>query len=241
MKDTILYDNLGLSTNLSDDELKKEGKKLLLKWHPDKNENKEESSKRFIEVKEILDVLCNPEKRSLYHQIGSSIMYTDNARDNVQNSHNFTDMNSFKDLFGNLTKIINDMNINNITDNTNTKKYDTDVIHKIKIDYEFLDPDVSSVFHICYKIQKYEEKIGDCNTCNNTGMVKQVITQNDIFSVSYKTCIHSYYNEEYKKIIITISVDRIIDIIEKKQSIIMKGQGNILKDKNTDLIIIFED
>lgn len=251
MKDTKLYDNLGLSPNLSDEDLRKEGKKLLLKWHPDKNENKEESSKRFIEVKEILDILCDPEKRNLYHKIGSSIIGIDtnnlgdnlnnNVVNNVNNSYNFPNMNNFKDLFGNLTKIINDMNINNINDNANTKIYDTDVIHKIKIDYEFLNPDISSVFHICYKRQKYEEKVGDCNICNNTGMVKQVITQNGIFGISYKSCIHSYYKEEYKKIIITVSAERIIDMIEKKQSILMKDQGNILKDKNTDLIIIFED
>ena len=227
MKDTILYDNLGLSPNLSNEEIKKEGKKLLLKWHPDKNENKEESSKRFIEVKEILDILCDSEKRLLYHQIGISILNN--------NNHNIPDFNTFQNfnnLFGNLSKIINDMNINNIQENNQNKIYDTDVTHIIKIDYQFLDPDIDSIFHIVYKIYKYEEKNGVCILCNNTGKI------NDIES---KNCTHIFYREEYKKIIITISAEKILDIIEKKQNIIMKGHGNILKNKKTDLIIIFED
>lgn len=243
MKDTIFYDNLGISPYLSDEDLRREGKKLLLKWHPDKNENKEESSKRFIEVKEILDILCDPEKRSLYHQIGRDILGNNNNTNNKtnNNTNNFPDFSGFNDLFGNLTKIVNDMNINNITDITNTKTYDTDVTHIIKIDYQYLDPYISSVFHISYKRHKYEEKVGDCNLCNNTGMIKQVINQNNMFSISYKNCSHSYYREDYKKIIITISAEKIIDIIDKKQTIIMKGHGNILKNKTTDLIIIFED
>ena len=59
MKDTILYQKLGISPYLSDEQLRREGKKLLLKHHPDKNENKEESSKNFIEIKEILSISMN--------------------------------------------------------------------------------------------------------------------------------------------------------------------------------------
>ena len=43
MIDTILYDRLGLSPSYSEEEIKKEGKKLLLRYHPDKNENKEDN------------------------------------------------------------------------------------------------------------------------------------------------------------------------------------------------------
>ena len=72
MKDRILYDRLELSPDLSHHQLKKEGKKLLLKWHPDKNpDNQKEASKKFIEIKEALDVLTDPEKREKYHQLGT--------------------------------------------------------------------------------------------------------------------------------------------------------------------------
>jgi len=77
MKDCILYDNLGLSPYLTDEEIKKEGKKLLLQYHPDKNlQNSEEASKKFIEIKEILDILIN--KREEYHTYGVNILYSQN-------------------------------------------------------------------------------------------------------------------------------------------------------------------
>jgi DnaJ-class molecular chaperone len=77
MKDTILYDRLGISPNLSCREIKKLGKKLLLRWHPDKNPNQmEESSRKFIEIKEILDILGDAEKRETYHEMGIEILNT---------------------------------------------------------------------------------------------------------------------------------------------------------------------
>lgn len=77
MKDTILYDRLGISHNLSCREIKKIGKKLLLRWHPDKNPNQmEEASKKFIEIKEILDILGDSEKRETYHEMGIEILNT---------------------------------------------------------------------------------------------------------------------------------------------------------------------
>ena len=77
MKVTILYDRLGISPNLSCREIKKLGKKLLLRWHPDKNPNQmEESSRKFIEIKEILDILGDAEKRETYHEMGIEILNT---------------------------------------------------------------------------------------------------------------------------------------------------------------------
>ena len=96
MKDTILYDKLEISPSISDEDLKKEGRKLLLKWHPDKNENKEESSKKFIEIKEILDILTDTEKREIYHQIGIDIL--DTNYQNTQNTQNIH-QNSVNNMF----------------------------------------------------------------------------------------------------------------------------------------------
>ena len=71
MKDTVLYDKLGISPDISKSELRREGKKLLLKYHPDKNPtNQDEASKKFIEIKEYLDILMDPEKREKYHLMG---------------------------------------------------------------------------------------------------------------------------------------------------------------------------
>lgn len=77
MKDKILYDRLGISPQLSCREIKKIGKKLLLRWHPDKNpEQMEEASRKFIEIKETLDILGDAEKRETYHEMGIEILNT---------------------------------------------------------------------------------------------------------------------------------------------------------------------
>lgn len=223
MKDTILYEKIGLDCNLSNEDIKKEGKKLLLKYHPDKNENKEESSKKFIEIKEILDILTNTEKRELYHKIGISILNNiysrdryneenrerennryneENVEDNRQNYKNSYDFKEFNNVFENFTKIINDKNIKN----TYELKFDSDINYKVKVDLSIVDPYIPVVINIVYRRYNY-----------------------------------ILYSEEDKKVIITITAEKLIDIIEKNQKIVMEGQGNILKDKKTDLIIIIEE
>jgi DnaJ-class molecular chaperone len=80
MKDRKLYDRLGISPLLSCREIKKIGKKLLLRWHPDKNPDQmEEASKKFIEIKETLDILTDTERRKEYHEIGIEILNTKTA------------------------------------------------------------------------------------------------------------------------------------------------------------------
>jgi len=71
VRDTILYDKLGVASNANESEIKKAYRKLSVKWHPDKNpDNKEEATKQFQNISEAYSVLSDPEKRSQYDQIG---------------------------------------------------------------------------------------------------------------------------------------------------------------------------
>lgn len=71
VKDTKLYDVLGVKTDAKDNDLKKAYHKLSIKWHPDKNpDNKEEATTKFQEISEAYSILSDPEKRSMYDQIG---------------------------------------------------------------------------------------------------------------------------------------------------------------------------
>lgn len=69
--DNTLYERLEVQPNATTAEILTKGKKALLKWHPDKNQdNIEESTKKFQDINEALDILKDNEKRSLYDSIG---------------------------------------------------------------------------------------------------------------------------------------------------------------------------
>ncbi len=64
------YAILGLSKTASQDEIKKEYRKLARKYHPDMNAGNKEAEARFKEVSEAYEVLSDPEKRQKYDQFG---------------------------------------------------------------------------------------------------------------------------------------------------------------------------
>ncbi len=65
------YDILGVSKNATSDEIKKAYRKQALEWHPDRHKDeKEAAERRFKEINEAYQVLCDPQKRSAYDQFG---------------------------------------------------------------------------------------------------------------------------------------------------------------------------
>lgn len=59
-----LYEILEISNNSSKNDIKKAYKKLILKYHPDKNNQK--TCNKFLEVKYAFDILYDDEKREFY-------------------------------------------------------------------------------------------------------------------------------------------------------------------------------
>ena len=55
------YKTLGVSPDATEDEIRKAYKKLAIKWHPDKNQNKEEAEEKFKAISEAYSVLGNKE------------------------------------------------------------------------------------------------------------------------------------------------------------------------------------
>lgn len=66
------YRILGVRRNADGKQLKRAYRKLALKYHPDKNkeEDKEQAKKKFLEVSEAYDVLSDEKKRRIYDQLG---------------------------------------------------------------------------------------------------------------------------------------------------------------------------
>jgi len=60
------YEILGLEKNCTQDDIKKQFRKLSLKYHPDKNNNDEELTNKFKAINEAYETLGDPEKRNVY-------------------------------------------------------------------------------------------------------------------------------------------------------------------------------
>lgn len=60
------YNILGIKQDASLDEIKKAFRKLAVKYHPDKNPGDRRAEKRFKEITEAYDVLCDATKRAKY-------------------------------------------------------------------------------------------------------------------------------------------------------------------------------
>lgn len=65
---TKYYDQLGISTNATGEEIKKAYRKLAIKHHPDKGGNPEE----FKKIGQAYAILSDPEKKNMYDKFGEN-------------------------------------------------------------------------------------------------------------------------------------------------------------------------
>ncbi|KAL1870805.1 hypothetical protein VTK73DRAFT_2434 [Phialemonium thermophilum] len=70
VKETKLYDQLGIKPDATQDDIKKGYRKAALKYHPDKNKDNPEAAEKFKECSQAYEILSDPEKRKLYDQYG---------------------------------------------------------------------------------------------------------------------------------------------------------------------------
>lgn len=69
------YEVLNVDKNVTDEDLKKSYRKLALRWHPDKNpDNIEESRREFIQIQQAFEVLIDPQERAFYDRHRESIL-----------------------------------------------------------------------------------------------------------------------------------------------------------------------
>ena len=88
-----LYEVLGLTKTASDEEIKASYKKLVKKWHPDKNQNnKDEATKKFREISDAYGILSDPLKKKTYDNFGFAGL---DENDNIGGDDGSFGMNPF--------------------------------------------------------------------------------------------------------------------------------------------------
>ncbi|TKX23596.1 mitochondrial protein import protein mas5 [Elsinoe australis] len=70
VKDTKLYDILGVAPDASESQLKSAYRKGALKHHPDKNAHNPDAAEKFKELSEAYEILSDSQKRQIYDQYG---------------------------------------------------------------------------------------------------------------------------------------------------------------------------
>ncbi|MGF1540386.1 MAG: DnaJ C-terminal domain-containing protein [Pleurocapsa sp.] len=107
------YNVLGIKKNASADEIKKQFRKLALKYHPDRNPGDGVAEAKFKEISEAYEVLSDPDKRSKYdrfgrywQQAGSTGGYTTNTAtgfsSDVNQNTDFSQYSNFEEFINEL-------------------------------------------------------------------------------------------------------------------------------------------
>jgi len=89
------YEVLGVERSASADDIKKEYRKLALKYHPDRNQGDKVAEEKFKEAAEAYEVLSNTEKRATYDRFGHQGL-------SGQGFSGFNDINDVFSSFGSI-------------------------------------------------------------------------------------------------------------------------------------------
>lgn len=96
------YELLGVSRTATPDEIKKEYRKLAMKYHPDKNPGDKAAEAKFKEISEAYEVLSDATKRSQYDQFGHEGMKSQFGPGGFDFSRDFTHASDLQDILGSL-------------------------------------------------------------------------------------------------------------------------------------------
>lgn len=254
VKDTTLYDRLGVNPTSSDNEIKKGYRKMSMKFHPDKNKDPSATTK-FQEISEAYNILTDQKKRDEYDIIGMDIL-------KQQDMGDFDPSDIFNNFFGGMGgfpfpggvggfPFPGDVNMNNNHQDPCVSEFTVslkDLYCKKEIKVEFKRKEY------CKKCNGYGTKDGTnpkCKKCDGRGKTMQVIQRGNMIQQCIIPCtICNGTGSFLQKSNCCTQCDKGINIKEAKIDlplnhnmynnckVTIKNEGNKFREYTSDLILI---
>lgn len=259
VKDTILYDRLGVKPGCSESDIKKGYFKQSKKWHPDKNKS-EEATTKFQEIAEAYNILKDKEKREMYHQVGIDIL-KNGADGNGMGGIDPNDI--FNSFFSGMGGGFGGMGGGFGGRPTRKKNDKEDVEHKLKVSLEDIYNGKTVKFSYkkkvfckdCNGTGNKDKKKHVCDNCNGTGQEVKVIRMGPMiqkavqicqkcngtgssFSMENRCTTCDGRNHHIKSETISIPIKKGIAEGMKMQ---IEGKGNVYYDNKTNLILHIDE
>ena len=256
------YEILGVSRNASLDEIKQKYRELALKYHPDRNKDKN-AEEKFKEINEAYAVLSDPEKRAQYDRYGPENFNQHFSEEDIFRGFDINDI--FQNFgFDNLeTGDIFDIFGFGQNRNQRTRNVDVgnDLLTKVSVSLEEAAAGAEKTIRIKH-VKKCDRcngtgaepgsKIITCDRCNGTGQIKttrrtpfgimQTIQicpkcggSGKTFEKLCKICNGSGKITEYDKIVVKVQKG-----VDNGTRLRLKGMGDYGKDRVGDLYVDIE-
>ena len=170
------YEVLGVSRDATDQDIKREYRKLAKKYHPDLNPGDSEAEQKFKEATLSYEILSDKEKRAKYDRFGSAAFENGGAGSGYGGfSGGFSDIfgDIFSDLFGGSYN----------TSQAKRPSKGADIQQVIKLSFAEAAFGVSKEIQVRREVEcetchgsgaKDEDKVHTCETCGGAGVINEV-------------------------------------------------------------------